>query len=44
VQHPPSPKKAMLIVAVVVICLLIVGAEMLFGWPEWLTVNNGIRR
>lgn len=44
VQHPPSPKTRKLIAIVVVACFLIIGYEYLFGWPEWLTVNKGMRR
>jgi hypothetical protein len=29
-----------LVLGVVAICLVIVGVEWLFGWPEWLTTNR----
>ncbi len=43
-QNPPSPKRLKWIAVIIVISLLIFGFEQLFGWPEWLTVNKGIRR
>lgn len=39
-RHPPSPGRVRLVLGVVAICALIVGAEYLWGWPEWLTVNG----
>jgi hypothetical protein len=43
VQHPPSMGRVMLVAGVVVICLVIAGAETVWGWPDWLTVNK-VRR
>lgn len=43
-QNPPSPKQLKLIAAVVLIAFLIFGFERLFGWPDWLTIDKGIRR
>lgn len=43
VRHPPSPKKAMLIMVVVALCFLIFGIEYFFGWPEALTVEGKAR-
>jgi hypothetical protein len=40
VQNPPSPARMKLIVGVIVLCFLIYGAEQMFGWPDWLTVNR----
>ena len=42
-RHPPSAGRVALVLGVVAACLLLVGAEHLVGWPEWLTVN-GMRR
>ncbi len=40
VRHPPSPRMAAIWVGVIVVCLLVAGAEWLWGWPDWLTVNG----
>jgi hypothetical protein len=40
VQHPPSRNRVLLVVGVVGVCLLIAGAESLWGWPDWLKVNR----
>ena len=39
VRYPPSPKVAAIWVIVIVVCLALAGAEWMWGWPEWLTVN-----
>ena len=39
VRHRPSPRVAAIWVGVIVMSLLVAGAEGLWGWPEWLTVN-----
>lgn len=39
-RHPPSPKRAALMVAVIVACFALWGVEMYWGWPDWLTVNK----
>jgi hypothetical protein len=39
-RRPPSLQRVVLVVAVIVLCLLLVGAEWLWGWPDWLTVNG----
>ncbi len=39
-RHPPSPRRVALVLAVVAACLLLVGAEHLWGWPEGLAVNR----
>jgi hypothetical protein len=40
VQNPPSPARMKLILGVIVVCLLVYGAEQIWGWPDWLTVNR----
>jgi hypothetical protein len=40
VRNPPSPRTAALWIGVIVACLLVGGAEYLWGWPDWLTVND----
>jgi hypothetical protein len=39
-QNPPSEGRVKLVLGVIAICLLIVGVEWMFGWPEWLTPNR----
>lgn len=39
-RNPPSPRKLMLIGAVVAFCLTLVAVEYFVGWPDWLTVNG----
>lgn len=36
-RNPPSWGRVKLVVGVVAICLIIVGIEFFFGWPEALT-------
>jgi len=43
VQHPPSLRRVLLVVGVIVVCLIIAGAESIWGWPDALTVNK-VRR
>lgn len=38
-QHPPSPRRVMLVLAVVAVCLALAGIERFWGWPDWLTVE-----
>ena len=40
VQNPPSPAKIKLMLGVLAICFAIWGVEQIWGWPDWLTVNN----
>lgn len=42
-RHPPSPGRVKLVLGVILACLVIVGIEWLWGWPEWLTVNKAPR-
>jgi hypothetical protein len=39
-QHPRSLRRVKLVLAVVAICLVVVGIEQVFGWPDWLTVDR----
>ncbi len=43
-QNPPSWKRIKMVVVILLIIFLIFGFERLFGWPEWLTVDRGVRR
>ncbi|MEX0969571.1 MAG: hypothetical protein WD046_03880 [Paracoccaceae bacterium] len=39
VQHPPSPRRAWLILAIIALCLLLVAIERWVGWPAFLTLE-----
>ncbi len=39
-RNPPSWRTVRLVVAVIAACLLLVGIEHVWGWPDWLTVNG----
>ena len=43
VRHPPSPRTVAIWVGVIAVCLAVAGAEWLWGWPDWLTVNDRMR-
>lgn len=44
-RQPPSRSHVILIFVVLALCLVIVGIERIFGWPEWLrTQPMPIRR
>jgi hypothetical protein len=38
--NPPSARQVVLVLGLIAACLAIAGLEYVFGWPEWLTVNN----
>jgi hypothetical protein len=40
VRNPPSMARVLLVLGVIAACLLLVGFELLFGWPEWLTPDH----
>jgi len=42
-QNPPSMGRVKLVVGVIVVCLLIVGAEKLGLNPDWMTADR-VRR
>jgi hypothetical protein len=42
-QNPPSMGRVKLVVGVIVVCLLIVGAEKLGLTPDWMTADR-VRR
>ena len=42
-RNPPSPGYVTLVLAVIALCLILVGIEHFFGWPDALTVNGGKR-
>ena len=39
-RNPPSWKQVKLVVGVVLLCFALYGVELLWGWPDWLTVNG----
>jgi hypothetical protein len=39
-RHPPSPQRVKLVLAVIAICFALWGVELLWGWPDALTVNG----
>ncbi len=39
-RKPPSPERVKLVVGVIVLCFVLWGVELLWGWPAWLTVNG----
>ncbi len=39
-RNPPSEKKVKLVIGVIVLCLILVAVERLFGWPAWLTPDR----
>lgn len=39
-RNPPSAGRVMLVFGVIAACLVIVGIEWAFGWPDWLSVNR----
>lgn len=43
VRNPPSPGRVKLVLGVVAICFAIWGFELIWGWPEALTVNGKLR-
>ncbi|MGR3466003.1 hypothetical protein [Limimaricola sp.] len=42
-RHPPSPRQVAVIAGVILFCLLLVGIEYLWGWPDALRVAPGGR-
>ncbi len=40
VTHPPPWHRVLLVLGVVAACLLLVGLEWVFGWPDWLTLSR----
>lgn len=39
-QNPPSPGQVKLVFGIIALCLVIVLAERVFGWPDWLVLNR----
>ena len=43
-QNPPGEKRIKLMLVIFAIIAVLFGIELLFGWPEWLTPSNNLRR
>ena len=39
-RNPPSEKRVRLVLAIIGVCLVIVGLEWLGLWPEWATAQR----
>jgi len=39
-RHPPSWRRVRLVLVVIGACALLFLYERVFGWPEWLTLDN----
>ena len=42
-RRPPPLQRVLIVAVVVVLSLGVAGAEWLWGWPDWLTVNGRVR-
>lgn len=43
-RKPPSLTTVLILAAMVALFLILAAVEMYWGWPEWLTVNDGPSR
>ena len=39
-HNPPSEGKVKFVLAIIAVCLILVGIEWLGFWPDWLRVNS----
>ncbi len=39
----PSPNMLKLVAVIVIACFALYFFEQTYGWPEWLTVDKGLR-
>ncbi|MGO4907883.1 hypothetical protein ACEN2J_06060 [Pseudorhodobacter sp. W20_MBD10_FR17] len=39
-RNPPSSARVKLVLGVILACLILVGVEHFWGWPDFLTVNR----
>jgi len=44
IRNPPSPKRIKFMLAIFALCLVLLGIEQIFGWPEALTPTQFPRR
>ena len=42
-RHPPSAQRIKLMIAVLMICVVLFGIDRIFGWPDFLTMQNAPR-
>lgn len=40
-RNPPSATQVKLVLGVILACFVLFGYEWMFGWPEWLTLDQG---
>ncbi|MDM8167190.1 hypothetical protein [Roseovarius sp.] len=43
-HRPPSEKRVMLVLGIVVVCLAVFAIEYFIGWPDWMTLDPAGRR
>ena len=41
VRNPPSEKQVKFVLAIVAFCFMLLMIELIWGWPDWATVNSG---
>ncbi len=41
VRNPPSEKQVKFVLAIVAVCFMLLMIELIWGWPDWATVNSG---
>lgn len=39
-RKPPSARQVKLVLGIIVLCLVLLAIERIFGWPAWLTPNR----
>lgn len=42
-QNPPPMRTVLLVLGVIAVCLGIGAFEYVFGWPDWLSVNDRLK-
>lgn len=42
-RNPPSLRRVVMVLGIVVVCLVLFGIERFWGWPEALTPDGGRR-
>lgn len=42
-RNPPSEGRVKLVFGVIAICLVLFAIERIWGWPDWLTLENAGR-
>ncbi len=39
-RNPPSEKRVLLVLAIILVCLVVFGIEWLGLWPDWATAQK----